>query len=79
MYVIEYLVYHLRAFGVDTPLAGGAQERRVQLQLAYASAIRNMGADDAFRKELTADSGGDAVGALFNESEAVLISAMTNR
>ncbi|TKR68653.1 hypothetical protein L596_030902 [Steinernema carpocapsae] len=45
MYVLEYLIYHLRAFGIASPHASGDE-----IKAAYEAAISNMGADDVFKK-----------------------------
>ncbi|KAI1729915.1 fringe-like domain-containing protein [Ditylenchus destructor] len=53
MYVLEYLIYHLRPFGVDTPFSQTSGENKAKLEEAYAMAISNMGGDDAFKKNST--------------------------
>ncbi|KAK6045165.1 hypothetical protein COOONC_17330 [Cooperia oncophora] len=47
MYALEYLIYHLKPFGVDRSLKIGSNE--TVLQAAYASARREMGPDDVYR------------------------------
>ncbi|PIO73246.1 hypothetical protein TELCIR_04782 [Teladorsagia circumcincta] len=47
MYALEYLIYHLKPFGVDRSLKIGSNE--TVLQAAYASARRAMGPDDVYR------------------------------
>ncbi|VDM63447.1 unnamed protein product [Angiostrongylus costaricensis] len=47
MYVLEYLVYHLKPFGVDRSLRVGWNETK--LEAAYASARLAMGPDDVYR------------------------------
>ncbi|CAJ0578693.1 unnamed protein product, partial [Mesorhabditis spiculigera] len=47
MYVLEYLIYHLKPFGVDRPLT--ARPGQSLLEAAYQAARSNMGADDVFR------------------------------
>uniref|UniRef100_A0A7E4UW09 Glycoprotein-N-acetylgalactosamine 3-beta-galactosyltransferase 1 n=1 Tax=Panagrellus redivivus TaxID=6233 RepID=A0A7E4UW09_PANRE len=54
MYVLEYLIYHLRPFGSDTSLAAIRRHKTNStdlLKAAYALSIANMGNDDAFKKE----------------------------
>uniref|UniRef100_A0A1I8ACB7 Glycoprotein-N-acetylgalactosamine 3-beta-galactosyltransferase 1 n=1 Tax=Steinernema glaseri TaxID=37863 RepID=A0A1I8ACB7_9BILA len=45
MYVLEYLIYHLRPFGISPPQFSGDA-----MKLAYREAVANMGADDVFKK-----------------------------
>ena len=48
---LEYLIYHLRPFGVDTSeLRGIGGADMSLLSRAYLAAVRNQGADDAFKK-----------------------------
>ncbi|KAL6728103.1 hypothetical protein Aduo_009909 [Ancylostoma duodenale] len=47
MYALEYLIYHLKPFGVDRSLRVGSNE--TILQAAYSSARLAMGPDDVFR------------------------------
>ena len=68
-YVLEYLIYHLRPFGRETHLlklatdgdklkndpATKAAANRPLLRLAYQLAIKNMGADDSFKKSESTD------------------------
>jgi len=52
MYVLEYLVYHLRPFGVDTSTLEKFGGKDVPLlSKAYMMAIQNMGSDDVFKKK----------------------------
>ncbi|CAI4231267.1 unnamed protein product [Auanema sp. JU1783] len=50
MYALEYLIYHLKPFGVDRSLKIGRNESLVQA--AYMSARRSMGEDDAFKSDI---------------------------
>lgn len=51
MYVLEYMVYHLRPFGLDhSAITQFGPKEMPLLDKAYAMAIRNMGADDVFKK-----------------------------
>ncbi|KAH7722582.1 glycoprotein-N-acetylgalactosamine 3-beta-galactosyltransferase 1 [Aphelenchoides avenae] len=53
MYVLEYLIYHLRPFGVDSSsVAAFGPKDMSMLEKAYSMAVLNMGADDAFKKDL---------------------------
>uniref|UniRef100_A0A0K0DH74 Glycoprotein-N-acetylgalactosamine 3-beta-galactosyltransferase 1 n=1 Tax=Angiostrongylus cantonensis TaxID=6313 RepID=A0A0K0DH74_ANGCA len=47
MYVLEYLIYHLKPFGVDRSLRVGSNETK--LEAAYALARLAMGPDDVYR------------------------------
>ncbi|KJH46408.1 Glycoprotein-N-acetylgalactosamine 3-beta-galactosyltransferase 1 family protein [Dictyocaulus viviparus] len=47
MYTLEYLIYHLKPFGVSRPLRVGSNE--TILQAAYASARLAMGPDDVYK------------------------------
>lgn len=51
MYVLEYLIYHLKPFGVDRALRLISPDDS-EMAAAYRSAIQNMGADDVFKKSL---------------------------
>jgi hypothetical protein len=54
MYVLEYLIYHLQPFAVDsTSIAAFGSEDAPLVEKAYAMAILNMGTDDVFKKNLT--------------------------
>uniref|UniRef100_A0A8R1Y0N2 Glycoprotein-N-acetylgalactosamine 3-beta-galactosyltransferase 1 n=3 Tax=Onchocerca TaxID=6281 RepID=A0A8R1Y0N2_ONCVO len=44
MYVLEYLIYHLRPFGITKKLNSQSMEA------AYQLAVKNMGPDDVFKK-----------------------------
>uniref|UniRef100_A0A914KP24 Glycoprotein-N-acetylgalactosamine 3-beta-galactosyltransferase 1 n=4 Tax=Meloidogyne incognita group TaxID=654580 RepID=A0A914KP24_MELIC len=64
MYVLEYMIYHLRPFGRETHLLKSVKDveklrndpkarseaNRPLLRVAYQLAIKNMGADDSFKK-----------------------------
>uniref|UniRef100_A0A914E4Q1 N-acetylgalactosaminide beta-1,3-galactosyltransferase n=1 Tax=Acrobeloides nanus TaxID=290746 RepID=A0A914E4Q1_9BILA len=50
MYVLEYFIYHLRAFGIGS---ASTTEKDALLETAYQASIQNMGADDVFKKNLT--------------------------
>lgn len=51
MYVLEYLIYHLRPFGVDTSSIERFGGKDINLMSkAYLMSIQNMGQDDAFKK-----------------------------
>lgn len=64
MYVLEYMIYHLRPFGRETHLLKSVKDEeklrndpkarseanRPLLRVAYQLAIKNMGADDSFKK-----------------------------
>jgi len=55
MYVLEYLIYHLRPFGADTSLDVLKRSKYSSdklIKAAYAMSISNMGADDVFKKKL---------------------------
>lgn len=52
MYVLEYLVYHLKPFGVDTSALEKFGPKEMPLMSkAYLMSIQNMGQDDVFRKK----------------------------
>jgi hypothetical protein len=52
MYVLEYLIYHLKPFGVDTSsLEKFGPNEMPLMSKAYLMAIQNMGQDDAFKKQ----------------------------
>lgn len=46
MYVLEYLIYHIKVYGVDS-------RKDFKISDAYRSAIKNMGTDDVFKKNET--------------------------
>lgn len=50
MYVLEYFIYHLRAFGIGPT---NSEEKSALLESAYQASIRNMGEDDVFKKNMT--------------------------
>jgi hypothetical protein len=50
MYVLEYFIYHLRAFGIGST---STTDKDALLETAYQASIQNMGADDVFKKNLT--------------------------
>ena len=50
MYVLEYLIYHLRPYGLDQPSAARLANSTLALRQAYSDAIANMGDDDVFKK-----------------------------
>lgn len=52
MYVMEYLIYHLRPFGIARTVQVRAPEDS-ELMAAYRMAIENVGADDVFKKSPT--------------------------
>jgi len=53
MYVLEYLIYHLRPFGLGSYLASNrGSSKTAMLREAWQSAVGNMGADDVFKKSL---------------------------
>uniref|UniRef100_A0A0M3I8G9 Glycoprotein-N-acetylgalactosamine 3-beta-galactosyltransferase 1 n=1 Tax=Ascaris lumbricoides TaxID=6252 RepID=A0A0M3I8G9_ASCLU len=52
MYVLEYLIYHLRPFGVARTVKLSSVNDS-ELKAAYRLAVANMGADDVFKKSLT--------------------------
>ncbi|KAL4003755.1 Glycoprotein-N-acetylgalactosamine 3-beta-galactosyltransferase 1 domain protein [Acanthocheilonema viteae] len=54
MYVLEYLVYHLRPFGITKRLNSQS------MVAAYHLAVNNMGPDDVFRKVLTPNESQDS-------------------
>lgn len=54
MYVLEYLIYHLRPFGVSSRL-NLETVNDTKMSAAYRLAVSNMGADDMFRKKVTAN------------------------
>uniref|UniRef100_A0A914YA64 Glycoprotein-N-acetylgalactosamine 3-beta-galactosyltransferase 1 n=1 Tax=Panagrolaimus superbus TaxID=310955 RepID=A0A914YA64_9BILA len=68
MYVLEYLIYHLRPFGTGNSL-DAIQKYRTNssemLKAAYAMSISNMGADDAFKKTL------DDIDAVMNKNSTL--------
>uniref|UniRef100_A0A158R5Q8 Glycoprotein-N-acetylgalactosamine 3-beta-galactosyltransferase 1 n=1 Tax=Syphacia muris TaxID=451379 RepID=A0A158R5Q8_9BILA len=49
MYVLEYLIYHLKPFGVITKL--NQSNGKCPLEMAYNMALANMGADDSFKNK----------------------------
>ncbi|KAI6200904.1 N-acetylgalactosaminide beta-1,3-galactosyltransferase [Aphelenchoides besseyi] len=52
MYVLEYMIYHLRPFGMDSSLVEKLGPPEMPLMnKAYLAAIQNMGADDQFKKQ----------------------------
>uniref|UniRef100_A0AC34F5C0 N-acetylgalactosaminide beta-1,3-galactosyltransferase n=1 Tax=Panagrolaimus sp. ES5 TaxID=591445 RepID=A0AC34F5C0_9BILA len=53
MYVLEYLIYHLRPFGTGSPLDSIQKSNSSNLlKAAYEMSISNMGPDDAFKKKV---------------------------
>lgn len=69
MYVLEYLIYHLRPFGTGNSLDVIRQYKSNStdmLKAAYAMSISNMGADDAFKKTV------ENIDAIMNNSSTVL-------
>lgn len=56
MYVLEYLIYHLRPYGAQSSqnlLQASTNNTKSLLKAAYEAAILNMGADDVFKKNVT--------------------------
>ncbi|KAI6222361.1 N-acetylgalactosaminide beta-1,3-galactosyltransferase [Aphelenchoides fujianensis] len=52
MYVLEYMVYHLRPFGFDSSVVEKIGPKDMPLMSkAYLAAIQNMGGDDVFKKK----------------------------
>uniref|UniRef100_A0AC35G8Z8 N-acetylgalactosaminide beta-1,3-galactosyltransferase n=1 Tax=Panagrolaimus sp. PS1159 TaxID=55785 RepID=A0AC35G8Z8_9BILA len=49
MYVLEYLIYHLRPFGINSIKREKTNSSEL-LKAAYEMSIANMGADDVFKK-----------------------------
>ncbi|VDN55125.1 unnamed protein product [Dracunculus medinensis] len=52
MYVLEYLIYHLRPFGISKL---GSGNMSIDMSNAYRLAVLNMGKDDVFKKPLPLD------------------------
>lgn len=55
MYVLEYLIYHLRPFGVQSSMQSliPSYNNSNLIKSAYESAIQNMGNDDVFKKNVS--------------------------